>query len=294
MLQKTGITRAFPKWTSNFCYEHIPKRALPAEPTAEEIEAAKEKFGVQMIEVDEIEVCPRCKCEEDTKRLEDEASAQYNHTRLHEKERIFENQSVFTDRTLEDASFETYVLNDDEHEARTNKQHALQMVELYAQGHRKNLWITGNVGVGKSHIAMSILRELNGIHCSCAFIELDEMFRLINDSMFHNKESTYTEKYFIDLATSVDFLVLDDLGAETGDVDTMKRATDYKNKTLRAILNGRQDKSTIFTTNLSYNQVISMYDAKLVDRALKKQNIIKFTNTLSFRTHERAPQEPLF
>lgn len=247
-----------------------------------------------MIIMDEVEVCPRCKCDEATKQLEDEASAQYQHTLDYEVHDMLHKQSVYTDRTLDHATFDTYVLDESEHEARVNKQHALQVVEAYKHGKQINLWFTGNVGVGKSHLAMSVLQELNGTYTSCIFLELDEVFRLVYDAMFNDKESIYTEKYFIDLAVSVHFLVIDDLGAETGDVDTGKRATDFKSRFLRAILNGRQDKSTIFTTNLNYNQMIRMYDVKLVDRALKHRHIIKFTNTLSFRSRMREQDELVF
>src|SRR5690606_39233922 len=94
----------------------------------------------------------------------------------------------------------------------------------------------------------------------------------------------YTETYFIDLAAKVDFLVIDDLGAETGNINTDKEASDFKTRILRAIVNGRQNKSTIFTTNLNSKQIISMYDAKLADRMLKNARIINYKETLSYRT----------
>lgn len=285
-LKNMDITRAYPKWTSNYCYEHIPAYAIPAEPSEHDMAALQEKFRVQMMEQNGNEVCPRCVCEQATKVLEDEAREVYNRDKDYEKHDIFARQSVFKDSTLENASFDTYVLDDSEHEARVNKQDVLRYVEDYKRGQQFNLWLTGNVGVGKSHLSMSMLKELNSLKISCCFIEVDEMFRLILDAKFDNKESPYTEKYFIDLANSVDFLVLDDIGAETGNVNTEKEATDYTSKILRAIINGRQDKSTIFTTNLNFNQIVHMYDDKLVDRMFKLKRIVKFTSTISFRSRD--------
>lgn len=283
VLKQVGITRELPQWTSNYCYEHIPSYALPEEPTESEIAAAQEKFRVQMMLMNNEEVCPRCACDNETKRLEDEASAQYQNTLDNEEYDILEKQSIYQDETIKDATFEGYVLDADQHEARTHLQQVLQSVDDYKQGRRFNLWLTGNVGVGKSHLSTSILKELRNINTSCVFIDVDQMLRMIRDS-FSNKESKYTENYFVELATSVDFLVLDDLGAETGNIDTDKAASDFTSKVLRAIVNGRQHKSTIFTTNLSYKKLLAMYDAKLVDRMLKNGRIINYVDTLSYRT----------
>ena len=283
ILKKVDITRELPQWVSNYCYEHIPSYALPTEPTELEVAAAQEKFRVQLMLTNGQEVCPRCACDNETKRLEDEVNDQYRHMRTHEAYDILDKQSVYQDETVKNATFENYLLDEDQHEARTHLQKVMQALEDYKQGYRFNLWLTGNVGVGKSHLAMSILKELRTLHTSCVFIDVDQMLRMIRDS-FNNKESKYTENYFIELITSVDFLVLDDLGAETGNINTDKAASDYTSRILRAIVNGRQHKSTLFTTNLSYKKIISVYDAKLADRMLKDARVVNYVDTLSYRT----------
>ena len=59
--------------------------------------------------------------------------------------------------------------------------------------------------------------------------------RKIKDS-FSNRQSKYTERYFVDLLSSVDFLALDDVGAETGAIDTdIKTASDFVQRILYAI-----------------------------------------------------------
>lgn len=284
ILKKVGITRELPQWTSNYCYEHIPGYALPTEPTEAEVAAAQEKFRVQMMLTNGNEVCPRCACDNETKRLEDEISEQYNHMREHEAYDILEKQSVYQDETIRDATFESYVLDADQHEARVHLQKVLQALDEYKQGRRFNLWLTGNVGVGKSHLSMSILKELRALHTSCVFIDVDEMFRRMFHAMYKDQESPYTESYFIELATKADFLVMDDLGAETGNINTQKEASDFKSRVLRAIVNGRQNKSTIFTTNLKHKQLLSIYDAKLADRMLKDARIVNYIDTLSYRS----------
>lgn len=256
---------------------------MPKEYTDEELQTLKEKFRVQMVIQDGVDVCPRCELDADTKRLSDEVTAIHTANERNVKRDVLHTKSIFQDETLKQAKFDTYALADDMHEARTNLQHVLQLVERYQQGHQFNVMLAGNVGVGKSHLAVSMLKALRSVEISCLFIDTAKMFDLIYDS-FNNKESKYTPNYFTELAASVDFLVLDDIGAETGDINTDRHASDYTSRILRSILNGRQDKSTIFTTNLSSEKIMQMYDPKLVDRMLKNIEIIKFNNTLSYRS----------
>ena len=108
------------------------------------------------------------------------------------------------------------------------------------------------------------------------------MLRKIRSS-FNDKDSPFTEQYFTDLLTNVDYLVLDDLGSETGNIDTNKQATDFTSKVLRAVVNGRQDKSTIVTTNLSSKALMNMYDPKLISRMMKNLETIIFTETTDKR-----------
>ena len=49
------------------------------------------------------------------------------------------------------------------------------------------------------------------------------MVSLILDS-FNNKECKYTQEYFLKLMEEADVLVIDDLGAEVGRIDTEKVA----------------------------------------------------------------------
>lgn len=284
VLKKVGITRELPQWASNYCYEHIPGYVLTTESTEEEVAAAKGKFRVQMMLRDGKEVCPRCVCDAETKRLEAEANEQYKQFTEHEKYNTLEKQSVLQDETIMDATFENYILDADQNEARAHLQKVLYALEEYKQGRQFNLWLTGNVGVGKSHLSMSLLKELRTLHTSCVFIDVDEMFRRMFHAMYKDKESPYTEMYFIELATKVDILVIDDLGAETGNINTEKEASDFKSRVLRAIVNGRQNKSTIFTTNLKHKQILAVYDAKLADRMLKNARVINYVDTLSYRS----------
>ena len=196
--------------------------------------------------------------------------------------------SIIPDQTILKASFENFIVSEGEESA--NKQIALDFTKYLDEGHAFNIVIQGLRGSGKSHLAYSILRELNEAKkgYSCLFIAIDEMMRKIRGS-FRDKESKYTEDYFISLLSKVDFLVLDDLGAETGAIDTDKEASNFVQRVLYGVMNARQSKATIFTTNLSSQVLKTMYDEKLLSRITRSKKFIIFKNTKDKRGIDNLP-----
>lgn len=191
------------------------------------------------------------------------------------------NRSILADDSLRRATFDTYLTEDAE--TTTNKSKALQIAREYYKGAKFNTVFTGKPGTGKSHLAMSILRVVNENskpYRRCLFISLDEVMRRIRDS-FNNQQSTYTEQNVVELLVEADILVLDDLGAETGSITSTKIASDFTTKILYAIINGRMEKPTIITTNLTSHDMSKMYDSKLISRMLRgtKGHAITFNST---------------
>ena len=81
-------------------------------------------------------------------------------------------------------------------------------------------------------------------------------------------------------------MVLDDLGAETGFIGTKKTASDFTQRMLYGLMNRRQEKSTIITTNLNSSQISGMYDQKVISRlyrGLNENSLIKFEKTKDHR-----------
>lgn len=196
------------------------------------------------------------------------------------------NLSIFSDGSIRNATFESYI--EDEPETVANKKLARVIAGEYLKGASYNTLFYGSVGTGKSHLSMSMLQAVNEFSDpfkKCLFVSTDELMRRIKDS-FNNKQSPYTEQAMVERLIKADLLVLDDLGAETGAAGTEKGATDYTVRTLNAIVNGRMDKPTIFTTNLSSSELTKMYDQRLMSRMFRgtKGHIIKFKNTRDKRT----------
>ena len=106
----------------------------------------------------------------------------------------------------------------------------------------QGLLLTGPVGVGKTHLAVSILKgltERGGF--SCLFYEFGSLLKQIQDS--YNSSTHTSELGVLSPVLNVDVLVLDELGAS--------KPTDWVRDTMAYIINTRYNdkKHTIFTTN---------------------------------------------
>lgn len=234
---------------------------------------------INTIRIDGEEVCPICERDRNEQILSQQQTELIRTSHMRKGYETFSKKSILTDTALYKASFGTFEANEPE-EIR-NKERALKAFEQYKKGEVFNTWLTGLPATGKSHLAMSILRNLNESgqkDKTCVFVSVDEMLRHIRSS-FSNKESTMTESYFVEMLSNADYIVLDDLGAETGGTGSSKQATDFTLRVLYGIANARQNKSTIITSNLSKSELTHMYDAKLVSRLMKDTYLIGFKET---------------
>ncbi|MCA1029317.1 ATP-binding protein [Cytobacillus kochii] len=224
-------------------------------------------------------VCPRCEVERENELIQKAEQEKYERhleelKNRNKSPRIFHDKSIITDMTITRATFDNYLA--DCREESINKESMLEVLRRYTDGEVFNVILQGNPGAGKSHLAYALMKSINETgEYSCLYISVDEMLSRIRDS-FSNRESIYTQSYLVDLMSNVDFLVLDDLGAETGAIDTDKTATDFTHKVLYSVTSKRQDKATVLTTNLSSTQLFKLYDKKLVSRLMKNPKYIVF------------------
>ncbi|MDV6381168.1 ATP-binding protein, partial [Pediococcus pentosaceus] len=151
------------------------------------------------------------------------------------------------------------------------------------RNYQANTIITGNPGVGKSHLAISMLKGVNDHikpNASCLFVSVNELLRLIKDS-FNHPDGYYTESRMVDLLGKVSLLVLDDLGSEASFKRDNREASEYVQQVLFGVLNKRN--RTIITTNLNSDELSKIYNPKLLSRmykgVMKNDGIIKFKET---------------
>jgi DNA replication protein DnaC len=105
----------------------------------------------------------------------------------------------------------------------------------------RGLLLTGSVGVGKTHLAVSILKGLTERGFSCLFYEFGSLLKEIQDS--YNPHTQTSELGVLSPVLNVEVLVLDELGAS--------KPTDWVRDTMAHVINSRYNdkKLTIFTTN---------------------------------------------
>lgn len=119
---------------------------------------------------------------------------------------------------------------------------ALKFVEDYEPGDGTGLLIIGKIGVGKTHLAVGILKELifsKGV--ACLFYDYRELLKQIQNSYNESVKATEFDVLRPVFETSV--LVLDELGAV--------KPTEWVWDTVSLILNTRynDNRTTIITTN---------------------------------------------
>jgi DNA replication protein DnaC len=136
----------------------------------------------------------------------------------------------------------------------------------------KNIALHGNTGCGKTHLAVSTLREMiqkdtipdyhdysgyTQIH-GAMFITVPNLLMEIRASFKDNLGET--EKEIVGRYVTYPLLILDDLGSD--------RATEWAIETLYLIIDGRDSnlKPTFITTNLSVQEIESHYGARIASR----------------------------
>ena len=105
----------------------------------------------------------------------------------------------------------------------------------------EGLLLSGPVGVGKTHLAVSILKGLAERGFSCLFYEFGTLLKEIQDS--YNPNTKTSELSILRPVLEAEVLVLDELGAS--------KPTDWVRDTMAHIINTRYNdrRLTVFTTN---------------------------------------------
>ncbi|HEM6120343.1 TPA: ATP-binding protein [Streptococcus suis] len=143
-------------------------------------------------------------------------------------------------------------------------------VEKYTQGMTGNTLITGQTGIGKSHLSFAMAKAINehfkeiGKPKSVLFVSLTEIIKQIKNGWNYGKGANLTEFDAVKQLTSVDFLILDDLGAKNA---TIAPKSDWEQDFLFDILNNRE--TTIINTNLNSQEIKTVYNARNASRIFK-------------------------
>ncbi len=109
----------------------------------------------------------------------------------------------------------------------------------------RGVWIMGDVGTGKTSLAMIVSKAALDAGRTVAIYSLPRLMNLIRESIEHEDGVAG----FLDLLASVDLLHLDDVGAQMH--------TDWTVEQLYSLINARYEdqRSIVFTTNLQPDEL---------------------------------------
>ncbi|HEX8121595.1 MAG TPA: ATP-binding protein [Solirubrobacteraceae bacterium] len=120
----------------------------------------------------------------------------------------------------------------------------------------RGIWFVGDVGTGKTTLAMLVSKAAIEAGRSAAIYSLPRLLGVLRESM-SSEEGLLR---LVDDLSQVDLLHLDDLGAE--------RATDWVLEQLYAIVNARyeEQRSLVITTNLQPEELADQLGPRIVSR----------------------------
>ncbi|HEC2198564.1 TPA: ATP-binding protein [Staphylococcus delphini] len=153
------------------------------------------------------------------------------------------NQST-VNPSIKEATVNNYEVNNDSQ--KYAKQTAIDYVTNFSnkKGEMKSILFRGSYGTGKSHLAYAIAKAIKNKGYTVAFMQIPDL--MVRIKATYNKKSSETFEDLKKQLVNLDLLVLDDIGVSNSDHDLSM---------LYDIINNRQDKNNIFTTNFKDSEL---------------------------------------
>jgi DNA replication protein DnaC len=122
----------------------------------------------------------------------------------------------------------------------------------------RGLWIYGNVGTGKTTLAMLVSKAALDAGRSVAIYSLPRLLAEIRATFEAGGDGSYVS--FLDRLAAVDLLHVDDVGAE--------KTSEWVLEQLYAIVNARyeEERSIVITTNLERDELAGQINERTVSR----------------------------
>ena len=193
--------------------------------------------------------CPMCTIEEsDRKRWQQDREDEQNRKREKARRRLLEQKEA-AERMIpkrwrnRDARFENYYPQTD------SQAEALAAMRELASGvcddpeGVQSLILQGEIGTGKTHLAIAAIRQALSSGRTAYFTKVARLMKRIKRTYGSNAEED--ELSILDSLSTVDLLVLDELGANTG--------SDTESRLLHEIIDERYDNDlpTVLLTNIA-------------------------------------------
>jgi DNA replication protein DnaC len=180
--------------------------------------------------------------------------------------RIFEENSLIN-QSLKNASFQNF----EPGEFKKALDKAKAFVEEFDINQPKNLFFQGSFGTGKSHLSVSIAKELTNRGYATVFISTPKLLTKIRST--YNQNSEHGEERIINAINDADLVVFDDIGAE-GEV------SGWGMQKLFEVIDQRAGKHNIYTTNLSSTEFEASKDLqRIFSRMMMNAELIIMNGT---------------
>ena len=131
----------------------------------------------------------------------------------------------------------------------------------------ENLFMTGNTGLGKTHLSLAIAGEVIRKGYDVIYNSAQNLFNELQKEYFGKPE---TRGQYESLVLECDLLIIDDLGVEF--------STQFTRAELYNILNTRLNAHlpTIISTNLDYKEIEEQYTMRVSSRLIGEFLRLKF------------------
>ncbi|AMG20722.2 ATP-binding protein [Staphylococcus saprophyticus] len=200
-----------------------------------------------------------------------ESNAQLREAKLRRKNAI-ESQKVkrmfkysHVNDEIKKATFDEYIpTNEIQQKAKTICE---RYVENFDLNNKQSLILTGSCGIGKSHLAMSIAKEVMVQRYTALFLNVQDAISMFRSTYSNN--SSEHESELLKIIKSVDLMVIDDYGI---------KLNDYGMGKLFQILESRVDKHNIITTNLRLEEMTNGLDSeRIFSRMIKNATVLELS-----------------
>ena len=144
-------------------------------------------------------------------------------------------------------------------------------IKNFDNPNEKNLLFTGNIGLGKTFLCNCIAYEILKKGKTVLYQTAPVMIDSIINYRFGKQDSSIN---ILDNLINVDLLIIDDLGTES--LNSMKLTELFTIINSRLLNQNNKITKTIISTNLSLENIFSVYNERIGSRIIGYYNICKF------------------
>ncbi|WP_084054390.1 ATP-binding protein [Desulfonispora thiosulfatigenes] len=156
--------------------------------------------------------------------------------------------------------------------------------KIVAKEGQNNLFFTGDVGRGKTHLSVAIANLAMNQRKTVIYKRIDDLLDIIREYKYQRDGGSLECNKQLEYLKEVDLLVIDDLGTES--------LTPFAETQIRMLIEDRNilDKPWIINSNLSIKNLQVKYGARITDRIIEKADIFYFESEMSIRELKRSRQ----